>query len=402
MKRWARGTLVAGGIAAAGLAAWRVVRPARVEVAAAARGNLLDTVYASGTVEPESHAEIDAQVRGELLAPVGEGERVAAGQLLARIDNPGLVFERERTSRTLAAARARTGPELRARRADLAAARVAETDARTRLDRTRTLARQDAVTTAELDAATAAHDRAVAEVEAAASRLAAVDESLAEARGTAGVLHGAAASRAADADVRSPIDGIVVRRHVEAGEFVTEGQPLFRVGDLGHLVLDLLVDEADVGALRVGQPTTATFDAFPRRAFAGRVSEIAPDADRESRTYRVEVRLDKVPEGLRPGMTAEATIEVGEARGVVLVPSAALTGDRLWVVEDGRASRRRVDVGIRELTWVEVRAGVEAGALVIIGGPAPEEDGARVSADRVDLAPPSGATAPAGPLSRGE
>jgi HlyD family secretion protein len=401
MKRWTRRSLAAGGVAIAALAGWRLLQPPRVQVAAAARGDILDTVYASGTVEPDPRIEIDAQVRGTLIDPLEEGARVARGQLLARIDNPSLGFERDRTARTLAGARARTGPELRARTAELAAARAAEADARTRLGRARNLNRSGAVTRAELDAAIAAHDRTLAEVAAAESRRAAASESLEEARGTARAQYGAAASRASEAEVRSPIDGAIVGRRAEPGEYVSEGQLLFVVGDVDRLVLELVADEADVGALRVGQRATATLDAFPDRTFAGEVAEIAADADRASRTYQVEVRLHRPPDGLRPGMSAEATIEVGRADGVVLVPAAALAGDRVWVVEGGRASRRRVVVGIRELTWVEVRDGLAAGEEVIVGGRAPEGDGARVAPERVDLALPVG-PARAAPLSRGD
>lgn len=396
--RWTRRALAAAGVAAVAVVVWRALRPPAVEVTPVVRGDIVDTVFASGTLEPDPRVELDAQVRGTLVAPVEEGARVARGQLLARIDNPALGFERERASRTLAAARGRTGPELRARRAELAAARAVEADVAIRLQRTRALHRKGAATTAELDAALAAHARAAAETAAAASRLTALGETLAEARGTARAIEGAATSKVAESEVRSPIDGVVVRRAAEPGEFVSEGQSLFAIGDVDHLVLELRADEADVGALRAGQPATATLDAFPGRVFAAQVGTIAPEADRDSATYLVKLLLDRPPDGLRAGMSAEASIEVGLARGVLLVPAAALSGDRLWVVADGRAHRRRVVPGIRELTWVEVRSGVAAGELVVVGG-APEADGARVRPVVTERKPPAGRPAP---LSRAE
>jgi RND family efflux transporter MFP subunit len=182
------------------------------------------------------------------------------------------------------------------------------------------------------------------------------------------------ASKVSDAEVRAPLAGVVLARYVEAGEVVAVNQALFKVGDPRSLLLEVTIDEADVGRVRDGsdgQPASrvaASLHAFPGRAFAGHVVKVMPDADREKKSYLAKVRLDEAVAGLRSGMTAEVNILITERAGALLAPADAIKDGQVWRVVAGRAERRKVSVGIHDLLRAEVLDGLDQGDLVVIGG----------------------------------
>jgi RND family efflux transporter MFP subunit len=169
--------------------------------------------------------------------------------------------------------------------------------------------------------------------------------------------------------VLSPIAGIVLRREVELGELVAPNQALFEIADTSELHVELRVDEADIARLvdgADGSVVALAFYALPGRAFSGRISTILPEPDRVRRTYTVKVRLDQPIPGLRVGMTAEANVIVSRHDDALLLPAEAIDGDHAWFAVDGRAVRRPVTLGIRDLTRVEVTSGAGEGDLAIV------------------------------------
>ncbi len=193
------------------------------------------------------------------------------------------------------------------------------------------------------------------------------------------------ASRVLDTEVRAPLDGVVLSKFVEVGEVVGVNQPLFKVGDTKKLVLEVSVDEADIGKVRDGVTATpvsvvaVSLYAFPRQIFGGRVFEVLPDANRERKAFLVKVRLDAPPLGLRSGMSAEVNIIAGQHEGVLLAETSAISDDALWVIEGGRAQHRAVKVGVRDLLRAEILSGVAEGDLVVGAGYDGLADGTRVT-----------------------
>jgi HlyD family secretion protein len=132
------------------------------------------------------------------------------------------------------------------------------------------------------------------------------------------------------ASIRSPIDGVVLTRSVEPGNAVAaslQAVTLFTVAeDLGQLQLQVNVDEADVGAVRVGQKASFTVSAYPSRRYPARITRVAFGSTKTDNvvTYTTWMQVDNADLSLRPGMTAAATITATERTDVLLVPNTAL------------------------------------------------------------------------------
>lgn len=182
-----------------------------------------------------------------------------------------------------------------------------------------------------------------------------------------------------DTEVRAPIDGVVLARWIEPGQYVSVNEPLFKVGVGSDLVVEVWVDEAEVARVRDGSRAAVTLYAFPNETFLGKVFEILPDANRDRKAYLAKIRLDKPPEGLRSGMTAEVNVVVGEKESVLLAPADAVAQDgSIWVIREGRAYREIVTTGIRDLLKVEVNGSVQEEEPVVVQGQEKLEEGARV------------------------
>lgn len=366
----------------------RRLKPVAVVVTPVVRGKAVDAVYATGTVEAENRVSVKAKTSGSLAEVlVKEGTPVKKGDLLARIDNPAVTFDLKRGQAELAAASAlaaKSSPELRA--LEMQAKSIgAELDlARQELARTEKLAATGAVTPSEVD-------RARSRVTQLEGQLAANDaqkssmriDLSAKAQSSAAEVH-TLASRVADTEVRAPIDGVVLAKNVEIGEVVMVNETLFKVGDVRSLILEVSVDEADVARVHAGEgaagsAAAVSLYAFPKKVFRGRVFDVYPDANRERKSFLAKVRLDAPPEGLRSGMTAEVNIVASEKDGALLAPSRAEADGSVWVVSDGRAHKRKVSLGIRDLLRVELTSGVAEGDAVVVDGQDKLEEGKRVS-----------------------
>jgi multidrug efflux pump subunit AcrA (membrane-fusion protein) len=395
-------------LAAAGFFVSSRLKPVPVVAMPVVRGTAIDAVYATGTVEAEDRVQIKAKTAGSLVAVlVKEGDRVAKGDLLARIDNPQLSFDLKRGKVDLSAASAQGGalaPQVEALKAQglaiTADLGVAKQDAE-RLDK---LLQSGAVNGADVDRARAR----VAQLEAtlaanqAQQRALRIDLSANTARQAAQVQ--TLESRLADTEVRAPMDGVVLTRQVDLGEVVSVNQPLFKVGDTRRLILEVSVDEADIA--RVHEPSdkapgsraAVSLYAFPKKVFAGRVFEILPDANRERKSFLAKVRLDEPPPELRSGMSGEVNVVVEQKEAVLLAPSEAEADGAVWLVDSGHVRRTPVKTGIRDLLRVEITEGLSEGALVVTEGQDKLSDGARVAvtrkeADKFAPLPDSGPTA---------
>lgn len=370
--------LVGVAVVLGGLWSWRRSRPVEVMVEQVVRGRVIEAVYATGTVEPLERAVVKARLSEQVeQVAVREGDAVAAGQLLARIEAPVRQYALTQTQTQLTKARQQAGP----RSPQLAALEAQERAlssqlelARLDLSRTEQLFARTAITQQELDSARYRVTQLEAQAQAASAQLASTRLELGAA---AAQLAAQVKSLATEVDagaVRSPISGLVLRRDIEPGEVVAQNQTLFEIADVSLLHIELKVDEADIARVRDGREPGGTpsevalsFFAFPGRAFPGKVTQILPEPDRQRRSYTVKVQLDAPLEGLRTGMTAEANIVVARKEQALLLPAEALDGDSAWFVEKGRAVRRPVRVGLRDLTRVELETGAEPGALAILG-----------------------------------
>lgn len=277
--------------------------------ATAERGQVLVTIAATGTLRATSTVEIGSQISGQVLAVEADfNDEVERGQVIARLDPAPLQTRLTQARADLASARA-----------GLTEAQAALVNARADHDRKRDLAERQLVARSELDLAVAARDQALARV---GSARAVVEQRQA-----------AVGAVELDLDftlIRSPVDGVVLRREVEPGQTVAASLQtplLFEIAeDLTRMQIELTVDESDVGQIRNGQPVAFTVDAFPDRRFRGQVRQVRLSATELNNviTYPVVVTVDNGDLSLLPGMTANAEIEVSRRDGALRVPNAAL------------------------------------------------------------------------------
>ncbi|WP_454620770.1 efflux RND transporter periplasmic adaptor subunit [Bradyrhizobium cenepequi] len=168
----------------------------------------------------------------------------------------------------------------------------------------------------------------------------------------------------------APRDGIVLERNAIEGMRAQPGDVLFRVADTSLVWAVVEVAERDIGSVTVGQPVTVRARSFPGRTFAGKVSVIYPQVNRETRTVRLRIELDNADLALLPDMYLDAEIEVGSQEPVLAVPDSSVldTGNRQTVIIDkggGRFEPREVKVGHRGGGYVEITEGVSEDDIVV-------------------------------------
>jgi HlyD family secretion protein len=364
-------------------------------VRATRQPRFVSTVTASGEIVATRYADIGSSVMGKIVSlPVVEGERVRAGQVLARID--AVQAESDAASaqaqvRALEAGRRGAREQVRAAAAEVAAAEARAADAEQQLARKQALFDARVLSAVEFETARTSAENARAQLAAAragADRVlheeAAAERRVAQAR--------ADERRARDilskTSIASPIDGVVTRLHVREGEMVVVGiqnQPgttLMTISDLGAIDAELKVAEADVLRLALGQASMVTLESMPGRSFAGTVVEVGASAlpvsgtGAAAREFKVVVRLGQPDPRLRPGLTCDAEIVTAERAGVITVPLQSVVlrqpaadapeQSGVFVVEDRRATFVPVIAGVIGGLDIEV-SGVTEGSRVISG-----------------------------------
>ncbi|HEX6976415.1 MAG TPA: efflux RND transporter periplasmic adaptor subunit [Vicinamibacterales bacterium] len=370
--------------------------PARVAVDIAPvtrQAQFRSTVTASGEIVAVRYADIGSSVMGKIVSlPVAEGDRVKAGQVLARIDavqaQADVSGAREQVAALEADVQASAG-QVRAATAELAAAEARARDADQQLTRKRGLHEAGLLPALDFETARAAADNAraqVASARAAVERARATQDASTRRVAQARAQQQRAGDVLAKTSILAPIDGIVSRLRVREGEMVVIGiqnQPgttLMTISDLEDINAELKVAEADVLRLALGQRATVTLESMTGRRFDGHVAEIGASAlpvsgtGAAAREFKVAVRLDKPDASLRPGLTCDAEIVTTERTNVLTVPLQSVvlrTVDGkerpgVFVERDGRAVFTPVTPGVIGGLEIEI-AGLDERASVIVG-----------------------------------
>jgi RND family efflux transporter MFP subunit len=386
--RRAGGLLLAAAIVAL-LAAgwWRVARPAaaivRVEPVVeqrtgGANGGAGTVLNASGYVTARRRATVSSKVTGKVREIfVEEGMAVREGQVLARLDDT--------TPRAYLAV---TEAEFAAARRNLTETEVRLKEAETTLKRTRALAAEGISNQADLDAAQAS-------VDAFAAHLVAAQEQVKVSEATV-------ALRRADLDdttIRAPFSGVAVTKDAQPGEMispVSAGGGFTRTGictivDMKSLEIEVDVNESYIGRVTQGQKVEATLDAYPDWRIPARVITMVPTADRQKATVLVRIGFEKLDPRILPDMGVKVAFLSAQAPGDapaspvkprLVVPRRAVRSDSgqdiVFLVRDGMAVRRVVQLGPTEGERVEVLSGLAASDRVVVEGPNDLADGRKV------------------------
>ncbi len=183
----------------------------------------------------------------------------------------------------------------------------------------------------------------------------------------------------------APTDGIVTARNYDAGDLYSGAQPVLVVEKITPVKILLDVNEQYYKSVKVGMPiSNITIDAYPNETFEGRVSIVYPTVNAATRTFQIEVQIANLKQRVRPGMFARVTLNFGTANRV-LVPDQAVvkqsgSGERfVYVISNGKAYHKTIELGRRLGAEYEVLSGVEDGAEVVVFGQTLLSDGRDVN-----------------------
>jgi HlyD family secretion protein len=399
--------------------------PPVYQLANVSRGEAVTKVVAAGTIQPVVSVVVSSQVSGQVKEIlVDHNDAVKEGQPVALLD-PELFntrVEQARAEVDVASDAVRIAKE-EVTTAETAVNRVITERAKTaadakryevmldltrhRMERKSVLMKSGAGSASDAEDARAAYETALAELDAAraqvASQEARVEEAKAQlavarsrvAHSEAQVRRSQAVLHQAEADldrtvIRAPMNGIVIDRSVAAGQTVAasfQAPTLFTIGDLRAVNVEIAVDEADIGGLRLGQNVSFSVDAYPDRAFAGSITQIrkSPHTKESVVTYTIVAAAKNEDLLLFPGMTAKADIITSDVPDALQVPSAALryqpqevpqpSGSHVWVPAGGSIRPVAVRVGVSNKGMTEIVGGNLSEGETIVVGDAPDQNG---------------------------
>jgi len=382
------------------------------------RGDLLATISATGTVEPEEVIDVGAQVAGKIVTfgkdkhgkAVDYGSVVEAGTVLARIDDALYAADAAAAQAQMEQSKA----ALQRAEADLGQLKAKLFQAQRDWARAQKLGPSDALSQADYDAAQSAYETAKANLEVGKAAITQAKKTVNQSE--------AALRRARQnlsyCTIVSPVKGVIIDRRVNIGQTVVaslSAPSLFLIAkDLNRLQVWVAVNEADIGHIHPGQPVTFTVDAHPGEEFQGEVGKIRLNATMTQNvvTYTVEVNTDNRGGKLLPYLTANVKFIVGERDNVLLVPNAALrwipltdqiapeyrntkkgkgratqgnppdaasqeeqAGGVVWVPQGSRVRPVKVKRGLSDGALTEVAGGNLKEAELVVVGEADKQDG---------------------------
>src|SRR6266481_6670793 len=297
--------------------------PMPVEVAAAIRDTVVDAIAATGQIEAIQSIELRPEVQGRITdILVREGEEVAAGTALFKVDDAEL-------------------------KAQVAQAEAERQMARQALGRTKQLIAQNASSTSDLEQAEAKSRGADANYDLLKTRL---DRTV----------------------VRAPFGGVVGRRLVSIGTYVSSQTPLITLQSVNPQFASFDVPERYADRLRRGQLVSFQVAALPGKNFSGEVVFVDPVVALPGRTILIKARVPNSEHQLQAGMFIEARLATNIRPNAIVVPEDALVPKQgatfVWVVKDAKATQLHLSVGARTAGWAEIQSGVEAGDSVVVGG----------------------------------
>ncbi|HEX7999104.1 MAG TPA: efflux RND transporter periplasmic adaptor subunit [Pyrinomonadaceae bacterium] len=378
----------------------QVAAPSTAEVAVtpAISRQLPRFLEATGSLAADEQTDVAPTVGGKVVyVGVDLGSFVQRGAVLVRLDDRDarIRLEQAQAQVTQAEANVRQAQArigLRAgqrfdptRVAEVGSARVALELAEKELRRFERLIETGDVSRSSYDQQKARRDQLREQYEAAltAARQNYAGVETAQAAADAARTQVSQARKAiADAVVTAPISGYVADRPADLGEYVATSSRIATIVRTNPLRVRIDIPEQVVSSIQVGQSISVTVSSYPDRSFAGRVHHIAPNVTANSRTMTVEAQVENVGDVLKPGQFATVRILLPESTAAVLVPARAVRTEsgtsHVFVIKNGRAEQRIVQLGQAEGDLVEIKSGVVADELVATSGVETLSDGMAV------------------------
>lgn len=342
-SRWRLAAIVGITVVAVAVGRWVMTHESKVReetdraipvVTAPARvGPIVETYGAIGTASANEAVMITSKVTGIVRSiDFNEGEMIPAGKVLVELEDREL-------------------------KANLSAAQADVRNAKQTYDRTVKLAAGQNAPQARVEELQAALQSAQARADATAARL-------------------------ADMTITAPFAGKLGLRRISLGTLIQAGTVITTLDDASIIKMDFSVPETLLSALSPGQSIEAITGAYPDRRFVGTVRTIDSRIDPSTRAFAVRAEIPNNDGVLKPGMLLTLQLALARRESAILIPEEALVpqGDKqfVYVVEDGKARRKEVEIGSRMKGTVEIRSGIEPTAVVLIGGTQRVRDGTPV------------------------
>ena len=385
--------VAAGGVA---FASRNLILGAPVEAYEAIRGDLVQTVVASGRIITPQRVSIGAVITERVeRIPVQEGQRVRRNDVLIQLDDKDerAALEQARAALAQAEAKLRQLREvaLPAAEQSLLQAQANALQARQAYERNQSLQAKGFVGQSALDDAKRNLDVAESQLRAARIQVQTNSPSGSDFALAQTALEQAHANlRAAQAKleqtvIRAPVDGVLIGRGVEPGNVVQPGRELMALAPSGETQVVVQIDERQLSRLALGQKALGSADAFPKERFSAEVVYINPAVDPLRGSVEVKLRVPEPPAYLVQDMTVSVDIEVARRADTVYVPTETVrdaNGTQPWVlaIRGFRAQRQPVKLGLRGDGRIEILEGVEAGDDLIPATNALVKAGQRVRA----------------------
>ncbi|MGE3275806.1 MAG: efflux RND transporter periplasmic adaptor subunit [Vicinamibacterales bacterium] len=326
--------------------------PMTVQYGTVGRGTVSSELTVVGNLIGAQTVDVAPKTGGRLQSVnVKLGDAVGRGQLIAKLEDREIVEQVKQAEASYQVAQA----TIRQREADL---KYAETN----LDRSRNLYERQLLPKQSLDDADARYTAAVAQLDLARAQFAQAEARLEELR-----------INLANTEVRSPVNGFVGKRNVDAGAWVSQNAPVASVVEISSLRLVANVVEKDLRYVQAGDPAVVAVDAYPGEEFKGRIARVAPVLDPATRTAEMEIEIPNSDNRLKPGMYARVELQVEEHTNTLVVPKSAVVdydGQRglFKASEEQRAVFVPVKIGIEEPDKAEILDGVAEGDRIVVDG----------------------------------
>ena len=327
-----------------------------VKVAEVARGDISKVVSLTGDIEPWRHVDIVPDLPGKVAKIyVKEGDRVRQGQLLAELDTRTAKLQLEQAEAGLAVAQANFHSASRD------------------WERMQNLHKKGTLSPQQYEKAQLAYEAAKAQLQQAKAAL-----NLAKHQLEVSIM-------------KAPFNGIITGKNINEGEYINpamggmrpQGSSVVTLMDLSKVKIEAHVSERDVGKIHIGQKANITVDAYPGKKFHGEVSNINPAADPMTRSFAVEITVANPEMKLRAGMFARVEIVTAERKNVLLIPVDGILSkgskSYAFVVENGKARKRPLQLGLQEGSMVQVVSGLQEGEKIITIGKEMVKDGTEVA-----------------------
>ena len=360
-----------------------------VEVAQAIAQDFQQIYRASGAIEPISAAEVSPDVAGKIVKLlVQEGSYVKKGQVIAQLDEVPLTAQYDQAKAALKLAeanweKAQTGvrpQELVIAQQAVLQAKVTLTATTTDLMRTENLYKAGVATKQELDGASvrvklseAQYNSAIENLKLAEEGARKEDKQAAE----AGYDQAKAAvalvkDQLEKTRIKSPFDGVIIKKYHDIGEMVMPGVAIFRVETNNPIKAVLRIPQEDAGQIKVGQAVAISLPT--NGTVTGKVSLVSPAVELENRSYKIEVSIENPKGNVKSGMFVSVEVLLNTIQNALIVPRAAVQKSAdgktifVYVVQDNLAKRTPVTIRVTQGESAIVEQGISAGTAVVIRG----------------------------------